>query len=199
MCGWSCSTATAHPPNGGRPARHSTRSQWGPIRCAFVLSHVSPYVFLDERRGAITRHYAPLISHTASYFRICQKAVCGTFGDGSKRTKLGQNRSTHSRHAAAICRGNCLAGAQTAPFRFHPHRRSIVVAAAGSPRYADGSLSQLPQNCTLGLSASHPPACCRHTLWRSPRNVSGRWWRGALRQISETNLRYSVLSSKELW
>jgi hypothetical protein len=36
----------------------------------------------------------------------------------------------------------------------------------------DGSLSQLPQNCTLGLSASHPPACCRHTLWRSPRIAS---------------------------
>jgi hypothetical protein len=38
----------------------------------------------------------------------------------------------------------------------------------------DGSLSQLPQNCTLGLSASHPPACCRHMLWRSPRIVSRR-------------------------
>ncbi len=56
-----------------------------------------------------------------------------------------------------------------------PHRRSIVVAAANrSPRYADGSLGQLPPNCTLGLSASHPPACCRHKLWRSPRMVSRR-------------------------
>ncbi len=156
MCGWSCSTATAHPPNGGRPARHSTRSQWGPIRCAFVLPHVSPYVFSDERRGTITRHYAPLISHIASYFRICQKAVCGTFEDGSKRTKLGQNGSTHSRHIAAIGRGNCLAGVQPPHPDAVPHRRSFVVTAADrSPRFADGSL--IRSRSIMEVAAYCPP------------------------------------------
>ena len=51
MCSWSCSTAAAHPPNGGRPARHSTQPQWGPIRCAFLSFHVSPICFWT-RAGA---------------------------------------------------------------------------------------------------------------------------------------------------
>jgi len=176
VCGWSCSTATAHPPNGGRPARHSTQPQWGPIRCAFLSFHVSPILFLDERRGTITRHYAPLISHIASYFRICQKAVCGTFGDGSKRTKLDQNGSTHSRHVAATRRANCCAGVQTAPSRFAAAldvHRSLCRQSFAPLR---GRLSRLLTfvQCSRRLFVRPCASGCRHH-WRTAadRNKAG--------------------------
>ena len=69
---------------------------------------------------------------------------------------------------AATGRKDCFAGVQTAPFRFHPHRRSIVLAAADrSPRFADGSLvCSRSNNAVAAYLPSSPPACCRHIVGR---------------------------------
>jgi hypothetical protein len=136
--------ATAHGPKGTNP-----------LRVCFIVVCLL-MCFLDERRGTIARHYAPLISHIASYFRICQKAVWGTFEDSFKRAKLGQSGSTNSRHVASIGRGNCLAGVQPPPSDSVPHRRSINITAADhSPRFADGSLIRSRSN--MAVAAYCPP------------------------------------------
>jgi hypothetical protein len=173
VCSWSCSTAAAHPPNGGRPARHSTRSQGDQSAARLFHRCVSPICFWTRGGGDCSSLRLSTFTHSVLFPHLSKGSLWNFWRwfeaheTGSKWVNALASRCRHWSWKLLGRRAN-----RPSPMRSridaHRHRCRRPFAPQ-----ADGSLANSPKG-RLGLSASHPPAGCRHKLWRWPRIVSRR-------------------------